>query len=98
MDVIKMENEKMVNNKNIGKGNEILYREINRQRKRAIHTTLKPSDINKLEEYGDGRLNTGIEKVLEIAESKQFNVKEQLIKIASQIMVDEEIRDFSSMN
>jgi|GEM_PF-2917532 len=96
MDVIKLENEKMVNNENTRKG--ILYREINRQRKRAIHTTLKPSDINKLEEYGDGRLNTGIEKVLQIAESKQFNVKEQLIKIASQIMVDEKISDFSSMN
>ena len=96
MDVIKLENEKMVNNENTRKG--ILYQEINRQRKRAIHTTLKPSDINKLEEYGDGRLNTGIEKVLQIAESKQFNVKEQLIKIASQIMVDEKISDFSSMN
>ncbi len=96
MDVTKLENEKMVNNENTRKG--ILSREINRQRKRAIHTTLKPSDINKLEEYGDGRLNTGIEKVLQIAESKQFNVKEQLIKIASQIMVDEKISDFSSMN
>ena len=96
MDVTKLENEKMVNNENTRKG--ILYREINRQRKRAIHTTLKPSDINKLEEYGGGRLNTGIEKVLQIAESKQFNVKEQLIKIASQIMVDEKISDFSSMN
>jgi hypothetical protein len=92
MDVIKLENEKMVNNENTRKG--ILYQEINRQRKRAIHTTLKPSDINKLEEYGDGRLNTGIEKVLQIAESKQINVKEQLIKIASQIIVDEKISNF----
>jgi len=92
MDVIKLENEKMVNNENTRKG--ILYQEINRQRKRAIHTTLKPSDINKLEEYGDGRLNTGIEKVLQIAESKQINVKEQLIKIASQIIDDEKISDF----
>jgi len=81
-----MENGKM--------GNERLFKEIRRPRKRAIHTTLKPGDITKLEEYGEGKLNIGIEKVLEIAESKQYNVKEHLIKIASQVMNEEGMSNY----
>ena len=61
----------------------------NGQKKRAIHTTLKPSTIAKLEEYGDGKLNNGIETVLEIAESKQNDVRKQLYRIASHIITEE---------
>lgn len=93
-----MENGKMAYIEQKRKGDERLFREIRRPRKRAIHTTLKPSDITKLEEYGEGKLNIGIEKALEIAESKQYNVKEQLIKIASQIMIDKEMGDFRGIN
>jgi hypothetical protein len=73
------------------KGAAIVFEKIVPTRKKTIHTTLKQSDIAKLKDYGDGKLNTGIEKVLEIAESKQYNVKEQLIRIASKIMNEEEI-------
>ncbi len=59
------------------------------QKKRSIHTTLKPSTIAKLEEYGDGKLNNGIETVIEIAESRQNNLREQLNRIASQILAEE---------
>ncbi|MBW6517823.1 MAG: hypothetical protein K0A89_04905 [ANME-2 cluster archaeon] len=69
----------------------------NGQKKRSIHTTLKPSTIAKLEEYGDGKLNIGIEKVIEIAESRQNNLREQLYRIASQI-ITEEVGTVSNLN
>lgn len=69
----------------------------NGQKKRAIHTTLKQSTIAKLEEYGDGKLNNGIETVLEIAESKQNDVREQLYRIASHI-ITEEVEIESNLN
>ncbi|MDF1556735.1 MAG: hypothetical protein P1P80_00930 [ANME-2 cluster archaeon] len=76
--------------KNCNKVNvEMQERWNKRQTKRSIHTTLKPSTINKLEEYGDGKLNMGIETVLEIAESRQNNVREQLFRIASQIIAED---------
>lgn len=57
--------------------------------KRPIHTTLFPTTIAKLERYGNGTLNVGIEKVLEIAESKQYNVKSELVKIAEHILSED---------
>lgn len=60
-----------------------------RQKKRSVHTTLKPSTIEKLEEYGDGKLNAGIEKVIEIAESRQKNLREQLNRIALKIITED---------
>ena len=59
------------------------------QKKRSIHTTLKPSTIAKLEVYGDGKLNNGIEKVIKIAESQQNDLRNQLNRIASQIITEE---------
>ena len=59
------------------------------QKKRSIHTTLKPSTIEKLEEYGDGKINNGIEKVIKIAESQQNDLRNQLNRIASQIITEE---------
>ncbi|MCL7414345.1 MAG: hypothetical protein M8353_12165 [ANME-2 cluster archaeon] len=67
------------------------------QKKRSIHTTLKPSTIEKLEEYGDGKLNVGIEKVIEIAESRQNNLKEQLNRIALKI-ITEDVGIVSNLN
>lgn len=57
-------------------------------KRRPIHTTLKLSDISKIKQYGNGRLNTGIETILQIAESKQYRTKEQLLKIARKILSD----------
>ena len=67
------------------------------EKKRSIHTTLKPSTIAKLEEYGDGRLNNGIEAVLGIAESRQDNLREQLNRIAS-LIITEEVGITSNLN
>ncbi len=67
------------------------------QKKRSIHTTLKPSTIAKLEEYGDGKLNNGIEKVIKIAESQQNDLRNQLNRIASQIIM-EDVRRVSNLN
>lgn len=67
------------------------------KKKRSIHTTLKPSTIAKLEEYGDGKVNDGIETVLEIAESRQNNLREQLNRIAS-LIITEEVGMVSNLN
>ena len=46
--------------------------------KRPIHTTLSKENIHKLKEYGDGILNIGIERALEIAESKKIVLNLQI--------------------
>ena len=59
---------------------------MHKNRKIPIHTTLEHSTIKKLEFFGDGRLNAGIEKAVYLAESKQLNTKNELIKIAEFIL------------
>jgi len=46
--------------------------------KQSIHTTLSKESIHKLEEYGHGRLNDGIEALLIIAESKKIILNLQI--------------------
>ncbi len=77
----------MINNDEVNIGMSRKWN--NRHQKRSVHTTLKPSTIAKLEEYGDGKLNKGIETVLKIAESKQNDLREQLYLIASHIITEE---------
>ena len=42
--------------------------------KRPIHTTLSPNDVQELIEYGDGKLNVGIETVLRMAKQKCITI------------------------
>lgn len=57
--------------------------------KKPVHTTLKPETYDKLKnKYGEGTINDGIEKVVEIAENKQYNVKSELLKIANNILAE----------
>ena len=42
--------------------------------KRPIHTTLHQNDIQELIDYGDGKLNIGIENVLRIAKQKSITI------------------------
>lgn len=56
--------------------------------KRQIHTTLEKSTYEKLIKYGGGSLNAGIEKAVEISESKMYNVREELRKIADKVLVE----------
>ena len=51
-----------------------------------IHTTLTPLHVQKLKEYGQGRINDGIETVISLAESKQYNTKKELKRIANKIL------------
>ena len=44
-------------------------------KKKPIHTTLHQKDIQELMEYGDGKLNVGIENVLRIAKQKSITIK-----------------------
>lgn len=60
----------------------------------SIHTSITVGIYNKLMEAGNGNLNSGIKNILEIAESKQYNVKTELKKIAEKILY--EIRDIDS--
>lgn len=57
--------------------------------KRPVHTTVKPETYEKLKtKYGQGAINDGIEKVVEIAENKQYDVKSELLKIANKILAE----------
>ena len=42
--------------------------------KRPLHTTLHQNDIQELIEYGDGKLNVGIETVLRMAKQKCITI------------------------
>lgn len=46
--------------------------------KQPIHTTLNKIHVQKLKEYGDGKINKGIERVIEIAESKNIILNIQM--------------------
>jgi len=56
----------------------------------AIHTTIPKNIHSELLRFGDGVLNDGIEKIYEIAISKQYNVKTELLRIADLIMLEKE--------
>ena len=62
-------------------------------KKRALHTTIESETYKKLMHYGEGFLNAGIEKMIKVAEDKQFNVHEELQKIALEILRRNEIRE-----
>jgi hypothetical protein len=57
-----------------------------------LHTTISPDLYKKLKyKYGDGVLKDGIEKVVRVAEDKQYNTKSELLKIADRILVESEL-------
>lgn len=57
-----------------------------------LHTTVSGHTYNRLLDFGKGALNAGIEKMLDIAEKKQFVVKNELERIANHIL-DELTKD-----
>lgn len=57
-----------------------------------LHTTVSGHTYNRLLDFGKGFLNTGIEKMMDIAEKKQFVVKNELERIANHIL-DELTKD-----
>lgn len=57
--------------------------------KRTIHTTISREAYDKLVRMGEGQINTGIMKALQIAESKQHDTREALTKIADRILSGE---------
>ena len=52
----------------------------------GIHTTISKDVRNKLLRFGNGQINEGIEKAVQIAESKQYNTRSELEKIAEHIL------------
>ena len=63
------------------------YIHLCRQRKVSVHTTVTKDTLNKLKnKYGSGSLNEGIENVMKIAETKQFDIKEELLRIANKVL------------
>ena len=56
--------------------------------KQPIHTTLDQKHVRKLKKYGDGQINAGIVKVLEIVELKQCDTRKNLLRIADKILMD----------
>lgn len=57
-----------------------------RNSKVPLHTTVSGHTYNRLLDFGKGVLNTGIEKMLDIAEKKQYEVRNELEKIANHIL------------
>src|SRR3972149_95137 len=57
-----------------------------------LHTTVSGHTYNRLLDFGKGALNAGIEKMMDIAEKKQFIVKHELERIANHIL-DELTKD-----
>lgn len=57
-------------------------------KKVSIHTIIEGNVYNKILEAGNGRLNDGIVKILDIAESKQYDVKSELKRIAEKILYE----------
>jgi len=55
----------------------------------AIHTTIPKNIHADLLRFGNGTLNDGIVAVYNLAISKQYNVKNELLRIADQIMLEE---------
>lgn len=51
-----------------------------------IHTVVDRSTYRKLQMYGNGTLNDGIQKCIEIAEGKEMNVKIILEQIAQKVI------------
>ena len=63
------------------------YKPLCKQKKVPVHTTITEGTLNKLRnKYGNGSLNEGIENVMKIAETKQFDVKEELLRIANRVL------------
>jgi hypothetical protein len=63
--------------------------------KHTIHTTIPTKTYNILIELGDGLLNDGIEKAVDLAMRKQYTVHEELQKIASHILNNYSLPDSS---
>jgi len=64
------------------------------EKKVPIHTTVSEDTYKKLKnKYGNGVLKEGIEKAVEIAENKQYTIKEELQRIADRVLV--ELRGFT---
>jgi len=62
--------------------------------KRDLHTRIEPRYYDLLLKYGNGCLCDGIVRVLWIAETKQYNTKKELKRIAEAILIDDFITSF----
>ncbi len=52
-----------------------------------VHTRLHPETVKKLKNtYGNGKINTGIENLLKLAEQKTHDIREGITKIVSWIL------------
>ena len=57
-----------------------------RQSRQAIHTNIPATTYDILMQLGDGLLNDGIVKAVDLAMRKQYTVQAELHKIASHIL------------
>lgn len=64
-----------------------------RQSRQVIHTNIPATTYDILIQLGDGLLNDGIVKAVDLAMRKQYTVQEELHKIASHILSNYNIPD-----